>query len=410
LDFEQAKAIEQVCLLDLYTPIRMPMVMARGEGARLWDTEGREYLDFISGGRAVTAVGHCHPKVVAAIREQAGRLLHVSNDFYSEPQLLLAERLAKLFGGRCFLCNSGAEANEAAIKLARKHGFKTAGEGKHVVVSALQSFHGRTMGALAATGQPKYHRGFQPLPAGFVHVPFNEVDALHRAVTKDTCAVLLEPILGESGVYPATQEYLSAARELCTRHGAALIFDEVQTGLGRTGRMFAFQHYGIEPDVITLAKGLGGGVPIGAMVAREPVAAAFAPGDHASTFGGSPLPAAAALATLEVIEQEGMVANAARVGARLAAGLESVRARRALVKEIRARGLMIGVDLARPVAAAVKRGCLQRGLLITTVGEEILRLLPPLMLTPEQADRGLAILEEALVEAAGEPATRPAGE
>jgi predicted acetylornithine/succinylornithine family transaminase len=399
LDTNQARAIEQACLLDLYTPIRMPMVMARGEGARLWDTEGREYLDFISGGRAVTGVGHCHPKVVAAIREQAGRLLHVSNDFYSEPQLLLAERLAKLFPGRWFLCNSGAEANEAAIKLARKQAFRTAGESKHVVVSALKSFHGRTLAALAATGQPKYHQGFQPLPGGFVHVPFNDVDALREAVGPETCAVLLEPILGESGVYPATQEYLAAARELCDRHDAALILDEVQTGLGRTGKVFAFQHYGIEPDVVTLAKGLGGGVPIGAMGAREPFASAFVPGDHASTFGGSALPAAAAVATLKAIDQGGLVENAACIGARLIEGLKSARASCPLIRETRGLGMMIGVDLARPVAARVKNGCLDRGLLITTVGDSILRLLPPLVLNAEQADRGLAILAEALHEA-----------
>jgi len=398
VDYKQARQQEQAYLLDLYTPIRMPMVIARGEGATLWDTEGKEYLDFVSGGRAVTGVGHCHPKVVAAICEQAGKLLHVSNDFYTEPQLQLAKRLSELLGGRCFLCNSGAEANEAAIKLARKHAYKTVGEGKHEIVSALKSFHGRTLAALAATGQPKYHQGFQPLPAGFVHVPFNDVEALRAAVSERTCAVFLEPILGESGVYPATPEYLKAARELCTQHGAALIFDEVQTGLGRTGRWFAYQHYGVEPDVVTLAKGLGGGVPIGAMVAREPVASAFQPGDHASTFGGSALPAAAAVATLTVIEEEGLVQNAARVGARLAQGLEALREKCALISEVRARGLMIGVDLTKPVAAKVKGECLKRGLLITTVGNQMLRLLPPLVLSEPQADKGLAILGQVLAE------------
>jgi len=400
MNFEQARALEQAHLLELYSPIRMPMVIARGNGARLWDTEGKEYLDFVSGGRAVTGVGHCHPKVVAAICEQAQKLLHVSNDFYTEPQLRLAQRLAELFGGRCFLCNSGAEANEAAIKLARKHGYQTAGEGKHEIVSALKSFHGRTLAALAATGQPKYHQGFQPLPAGFLHVPFNDVGALRGAVGERTCAVLLEPVLGESGVYPATAEYLAAARELCRAHGAVLIFDEVQTGLGRTGRMFAYQHYGIEPDVIALAKGLGGGVPIGAMIAREPVASAFAPGDHASTFGGSALPAAAALATLEVIEEEGLVANAARVGAQLAEGLEVLREKSPLVAEIRARGLMLALDLAKPVAGSVKSECARRGLLIASVGDQMLRLLPPLVLSTQQADRGLTILEEVIAEIA----------
>jgi len=396
VDYQQARELERAYLLDLYTPIRMPMVIARGKGAVLWDTEGKEYLDFVSGGRAVTGVGHCHPKVVAAICEQAGKLLHVSNDFYTEPQLLLAERLSKLFGGRSFLCNSGAEANEAAIKLARKCAYKTAGESKHEIVSALKSFHGRTLATVTATGQPKYHEGFRPLPPGFLHVPYNDVGALRRVVGERTCAVLLEPILGESGVYPATREYLAAARELCSENGAALIFDEVQTGLGRTGKWFAYQHYGIEPDVLTLAKGLGGGVPIGAMIAREPVASAFQPGDHASTFGGSALPAAAALATLRAIEEEKLVENAARIGARLAQGLEALRQKCALVTEIRARGLMIGVDLTKPVAGQVKSECAQRGLLIITVGDQMVRLLPPLVLSEAQADRGLEILADVL--------------
>jgi predicted acetylornithine/succinylornithine family transaminase len=334
--------------------------------------------------------------VVHAIREQAEKLLHVSNDFYTEPQLRLAQRLSGLFGGRCFLCNSGTESVEAAIKLVRKRGYTKVGPEKHEIVSALHSFHGRTFGALAATGQPKYHQGFMPLPAGFVHVPYNDVGALREVVGPHTCAVLLEPVLGESGVYPATPEYLTAARELCNANGAALVLDEVQTGFGRTGKMFAYEHYEVEPDVITLAKGLGGGVPIGAMLAREPVASAFEPFDHASTFGGSPLPAAAALAALEAIEEEELVEAAARIGDRLAQGLEAIRRETALVAEVRARGMMIGVDLGRPVAAQVKAECASRGLLIATVGEGMLRLLPPLVLSEEQADRGLAILRDVM--------------
>jgi acetylornithine aminotransferase/acetylornithine/N-succinyldiaminopimelate aminotransferase len=396
LNIDEAKALERACLLNLYTPIRMPMVIARGEGARLWDTEGREYLDFVSGGRAVTGLGHCHPKVVEAIRQQAGKLIHVSNDFFSEPQLLLAQRLSELFGGRCFFCNSGAEAVEAAIKLARKHAYKAVGPDKHHVITVLRSFHGRTMGALAATGQPKYQQAFQPLPAGFVHVPFNDVAALEAAVDARTCAVMLEPILGESGVYPATAEYLAAARRLCDTHRAVLIFDEVQTGLGRTGKMFAYQHYDVEPDVMALAKGLGGGVPIGAMLAREPVASSFEPGDHASTFGGSPLPAAVAVAVLDAIRDENLLARAAAIGERLAEGLKVIQEKTPLVTEVRARGLMIAVDLARPVAARAKAECLARGLLLITVGDQMLRLLPPMVLSKEQADRGLAILAEVL--------------
>ncbi|UCC68279.1 MAG: acetylornithine transaminase [Armatimonadota bacterium] len=402
MNTDEARQLERSYLLNLYPPIRMPMVIARGEGARLWDSDGKEYLDFVSGGRAVTGLGHCHPKVAAAIRRQAEDLVHVSNDFYTEPQLRLAERLSQLFGGRCFFCNSGAEAVETAIKLVRKQGYKTSGADKHEIVTALRSFHGRTFGALAATGQPKYHKGFQPLPSGFVHVPFNDVEALHGAVSVRTCAVLLEPILGESGVYPATSEFLRAARELCDRNGAALILDEVQTGLGRTGKMFAYQHYDVEPDVITLAKALGGGVPVGAIIAREPVASAFEPGDHASTFGGGPLPAAAALAALEVIEEEGLVENAAQVGEHLAQGLRAVQEKTSLVTEIRARGLMIAVDLAAPVAGRVKQECTARGLLINTVGDQMLRLIPPLVLSVEQAESGLEVLGEVLASVATE--------
>jgi len=401
MNLEQAAALERQHLLTLYTSIRMPMVIARGEGAQLWDTEGKEYLDFISGGRAVTGVGHCHPKVVAAICAQAGTLIHVSNDFYTEPQLRLAERLSKLFDGRCFLCNSGAEANEAALKLARKHAYKTVGPEKHEIVCALKSFHGRTLATLTATGQPKYQEGFAPLPGGFLHIPYNDVEALRNAVGPRTCAVMLEPILGESGVYPATPEFLGAARELCDSHGAALILDEVQTGMGRTGTMFAYQGYDLQPDIITLAKGLAGGVPIGAMLAREPIASSFQPGDHASTFGGSALPAAAALAVLEVIEEEGLVARAAGLGARLAQGLQALRAKFPLIMEIRACGLMLGVDLAEPKSADVKNRCAARGLLITTVGDSMLRLLPPLVLTDAEADRGLQILGEVMAELSG---------
>ena len=400
MNLEEAKALERDHLLTLYPPIRMAMVMARGKGARLWDTEGKEYLDFVSGGRAVTGLGHCHPKVTEAICRQAGTLLHVSNDFYSEPQLRLAERLSSLFeGSRCFLCNSGAEANEAAIKLARKHGYKSGGPEKNEIVSALKSFHGRTLGALAATGQPKYHQGFAPLPEGFVHVPFNDVEALRSAVGARTAGVLLEPVLGESGVYPATAEFMAAAREVCEANGAALVLDEVQTGMGRTGKMFAYEHYDVAPDVLVVAKALGGGFPIGAILAREPVASAFEPGDHASTFGGGPLPAAAALAVLEAIAEEKLVDKAARIGERLAQGLEAIESNTPLVEAVRARGLMLAVDLAQPKAVWVKQECAARGLLINTVGDGMLRLLPPMVLSEEEAERGLAILREVLSDA-----------
>jgi len=402
VNFDDAKAMEKNYLLDLYAPIRMPMVIARGRGATLWDMDGKAYLDFVSGGRAVTGLGHCHPKIVDAIQRQTEQLLHVSNDFYTEPQLRLAERLSGLFGGRCFFCNSGTEAVEAAIKLARKHGYATAGAEKYEIVTVLKSFHGRTMGALAATGQPKYHRGFEPLPQGFIHVPFNDSNALRAAVSERTCAVMLEPILGESGVYPADDDFLAAARSLCDEQSAALIFDEVQTGIGRTGAMFAYQHYEVEPDVITLAKGLGAGVPIGAVIAREPIASAFAPGDHASTFGGSPLPATVALAVLEVIEEENILENVVRIGAKLAQGLRDIQGKTSLIGGIRARGMMIAVDLTHPVAGEIKNRCVERGLLIITVGDSMLRLLPPLILSEEDATRGLAVLEEVLTSLAEE--------
>jgi len=402
VNLDDAKALEAAYLLDLYAPIRMPMVIARGRGASLWDIDGKEYLDFVSGGRAVTGLGHCHPKIVDAIQRQAEQLLHVSNDFYTEPQLRLAERLSALFGGRCFFCNSGAEAVEAAIKLARKHGYVTAGAEKSEIVTVLKSFHGRTLGALAATGQPKYHRGFGPLPEGFIHVPFNDSTALRAAVSDRTCAIMLEPILGESGVYPADDDFLAAARSLCDELNAALIFDEVQTGIGRTGAMFAYQHSEVEPDVIVLAKGLGAGVPIGAVIARDPIAGAFEPGDHASTFGGSPLPATVALAVLDTIDEENLLENAVRIGAKLAQGLRDIQGKTSLIDGIRARGMMIAVDLTHPVADEIKNRCVERGLLIITVGDSMLRLLPPLILTEEEATRGLAVLEEVLTALAEE--------
>ena len=288
--FKEAQALEQQHMVNLYPPIRMPMVI-RGARARACGTPKARSISTSSPAAArVTGLGHCHPKLVETIRRQAETLIHVSNDFYTEPQLALAQRLSSLTGGRCFFCNSGAEANEAAIKLARKHGHKIGGPDKYEIVCALKSFHGRTLATLTATGQPKYQQGNEPLPAGFVHIPYNDVAALQHAVSERTCAVLLEPILGESGVYPTTPEFLSTARALCDRVGAALILDEVQTGVGRTGKMFAYQHYDLRPDIMSLAKGLAGGIPIGAMVAWEPFASTYQPGDHASTFGGSALP------------------------------------------------------------------------------------------------------------------------
>ena len=394
MDLADVKQLEQQYQFDLYSHIRQPVLFVRGEGTYLWDHEGRRYLDFVSGGRAVMSLGHCHPRVVAAVREQAGRLLHVSNDYYSAPQFELAGLLAQVcVCQRAFFCNSGAEANEAAIKLARKYAKGVGGAGKTQIITALNSFHGRTLATMTATGQPKYQQGFEPLVPGFTYVPYNDPAALEAAVGEQTAAVMLEPILGESGAFPATPAYLQAARAGCDRVGAVLILDEVQTGLGRTGRMFAYEHYGIEPDLITLSKALGGGLPIGAMLAKEHVAAAFSPGDHASTFGGSAITAAAACAAVRTIIEEDLPGNAARLGSYLGERLGQLGPP---VKEVRATGLLIGMDLETPQAAAVKTQCRERGLLINTVGDSMLRLMPPLIITREQADQGLAILAQAL--------------
>ena len=375
----------------MHTYGRLPLALVRGEGARVWDADGKEYLDFVAG-LAVCSLGHCHPAVVEAIAAQARTLIHVSNLYYIEPQARLARLLVEhSCGDRGFFCNSGAEANEAAIKLARKYGKLHGGPEKYEIITALQSFHGRTLAAITATAQPKYQQGFEPLPAGFKYVPFNDVEALSRAVDSRTCAVLLEPVQGEGGVHVATPAFLKTARDLCHRHGALLIFDEVQCGLGRTGKFLAYQHYGVEPDIFTLAKALGGGFPIGAMVAREEVAAAFKPGDHASTFGGNPLACAAGLAAMEYLLGEGVVENAARVGAYFQERLSELAHRFPFIREVRGRGLMLGVELSVAGKEIVDR-CRERGLLINCVDGHILRFLPPLIITPADVDAAIAIL------------------
>jgi len=329
------------------------VAFVRGEGALLWDTEGKQYLDFLAG-IAVMSVGHSHPKVVEAIREQAGTLTHVSNLFYTEPQAILAERLHDLLGwGKVFFSNSGAEANECALKLARRWARARGAADRSGVVVALGSFHGRTFTTLAATGQPHKHEPFAPLPAWFTYVSLNDEEALDQAVGDDTTAVMLEVVQGEGGVRLATPEYLQAARKFCEERSAALIFDEVQTGLGRTGKWFAFQHYDIAPDIVTLAKALGGGLPIGACIAREDVADAFKPGDHATTFGGGPVPCAAANAVLDVIESEGLVARAAEAGEKLIGRLSAATEGNGAVREIRGLGLLIAIELGGDWAAEI---------------------------------------------------------
>ncbi|HEY8418491.1 MAG TPA: acetylornithine transaminase [Limnochordales bacterium] len=374
---------------------RLPLALVRGEGVRVWDSEGKAYLDFVAG-LAVNGLGHRHPRVVAAIHEAAESVLHTANLYYIEPQAELAARLAALSGlDRAFFCNSGTEANELAIKLVRRWGWLQ-GQGRYKIIAAHNSFHGRTLGALAATGQPKYHEGFAPLPEGFVHVPFNDVDALQAAIDGETAAVMLEPVLGEGGVYPADPGYLRAVRELCDAHGLLLVLDEIQTGMGRTGRMFAFEHYGVRPDVMTLAKSLAGGVPIGAVLAREEVAASMGPGTHGSTFGGNPFACRVALAVVGTLVSEGLPAAAAAAGEHLRGRLEDLARRRGWIREIRGLGLMVGLELDGLEAPRVVAAAQERGLLINAPKPSVLRLLPPLIVRREEIDEAVGILEDAL--------------
>jgi acetylornithine/N-succinyldiaminopimelate aminotransferase len=379
---------------------RQPLTLVRGEGCWVWDEAGTRYLDCVAG-IAVAILGHAHPAVADAINAQARTLLQVSNLYYTVPQLDLAEALlARSPFDRAFFVNSGTEANEAAIKLARRHGGE---HGAHEIISLIGSFHGRTLGSLAATGQPRYSEPFGPLPGGFTHVATNDAGALEVAVTKATCAVLLEPIQGESGIRPLTNAYLEAARAACDRVGALLIFDEIQTGIGRTGTFFAFEATGVTPDVVTIAKGLGGGVPIGAMLLRE-AAAAFHMGDHGTTLGGNPLTCAAALATLRVLDEDRLLQNARERGQQLADGLAKFVAD-GLATEVRGRGLMLGLETAgawakRAVAVARE----QEHLLINATGETTVRLVPPLIISEAECDEVIGRLGQALAVAAQDAA------
>jgi len=369
-------------------------VLVRGEGVRVWDLEGRCYLDFLSG-LGVNGLGHCHPRVVEAIREQAGVLMHVSNLYYNLPQLQLAENLSSLFGdGLCFFCNSGAEAVEGAIKLAMK-----AREGKSKFVTMLNSFHGRTVGALTATGQEKYRQGYDNLLADFSYVPLNDLDAVKRVVDDQTAGVLVEPIQGEGGIYPAQDAFLKGLRELADETGVILIFDEVQCGMGRSGKLFCFEHAGVKPDVVCLAKALAGGFPMGAFIATREKGSCLERGTHASTFGGTPLACAASLACLDVMCGEGFLEHVEAVGERLVSHFRSFHSVHGGIKEIRGKGLMIGVELEAPVAPKVFAECMDKGLLINAIGDHILRMLPPLILSEEEADNGYGIMEEVLTNA-----------
>ncbi|MBL7214593.1 MAG: aspartate aminotransferase family protein [Phycisphaerae bacterium] len=372
---------------------RLPKVIVKGQNNTLWDMENNEILDMFPGW-AVSGIGHCHPKVVEAIRKQAGELLHIDNTFYTIQQGQLAKMLSeRAFGGQCFFCNSGAEANEAALKLARKH---TPRE-KYKFITAEKSFHGRTFATITASGQPKYHNGFLPLPAGFVYVPYNDIDALHEAFDEEVCGVMVEPIQGEGGIHEATPEYLQTIRDLCDEHGALMILDEVQTGMGRTGRWFGYQHYEVVPDMITMAKALGGGVAIGAMMARPEIAKSLVPGTHASTFGGNSLACAAGIAVIEAIEEDNLLDNANKMGQYTRKKLEQLKEKYPIIDHIRGKGLMLGIQLTMPGGSIVSR-CLEKGLRINCTQDTVLRFMPSMTVSKDEIDRAITILDEVLGE------------
>ncbi|MDK2865418.1 MAG: acetylornithine/N-succinyldiaminopimelate aminotransferase [Thermotogota bacterium] len=373
---------------------RFPVTIKHGKGARVWDEKGRCYLDFTAG-IAVNVLGHGHPKLLDAIKNQAERVIHVSNLYWNEPQIKLAELLSKhTTGGSVFFVNSGTEANEAALKLARKFG-KTRSEKKYKIISTINSFHGRTYGSLSATGQPKYQRSFTPMLEGFEYVEYNNVDSLASKMSPDVCAVILEPIQGEGGVLPAKKEFLETARRLCDEYDALLIFDEVQTGMGRTGHLFAYQYYGVTPDILTVAKGLGGGVPIGAVIANEN-ANVFKPGDHGSTFGGNPLACAAGVAVMETITSDGFLEHVRTVGDYLLEKLKKLAETYDVISEVRGMGMILGIELQKDLKAldfAMK--CLDKGLLVTLSGNNTIRLLPPLIIEKSDVDEAVEILDSA---------------
>jgi len=372
---------------------RNPVAIARGAGSEFWDAEGKRYLDMFPGW-ATTSIGHCHPRVVAALQKQAATLLHVPNVFYIEQQGRLAKLLSdRSFGGQCFFCNSGAEANEAAIKLARI----SSGPGRYKIITMEDSFHGRTLATISATAQPKYHKGFEPIVQGFTYVPFNNLDAVAAAVDGATCGVMLEPIQGEGGINIATKEYMQGLRRLCDERGLRLILDEVQTGMGRTGQWFAYQHYGIEPDIMTLAKALGGGAAIGAMVAKKQIAESLKPGTHASTFGGNPLACAAGIAVFEAIEHEDLLTKTRLMGEYATLKLRALQDEIKFISEVRGVGLMIGIQLSQP-GAEIAAECLRRGLYINCTHDTVLRFMPAMTVTQAQIDEALEILRGVLVD------------
>jgi predicted acetylornithine/succinylornithine family transaminase len=368
------------------------LVLVKGKGTKVWDVDGKEYLDFIAG-ISVCNVGHCHPKVTAAIRNQAKDLVHVSNLYYTENQGRLAEKLSKhSLGGKCFFCNSGAEANEGLIKLARLWGHD---KGKYEVITMKNSFHGRTLATAAATGQAKIQKGFEPMPEGFHYAEFNNLESVRALITGKTAAVLVEAVQGEGGIVPAKREFMTGLRALCDEKGILMLCDEVQCGMGRTGQWFAFQAYGVQPDAFSMAKALGSGFPIGAIAATPAMSDVFQPGNHASTFGGTPLACAAALATIEVMEEKGLVDKAATRGRQFVKGLKALKAKYPCIQEIRSAGLMIGMALDRPAKPLV--GIMNdMGLITLATAETVVRFLPPLTVSPAEIKQALQIIDKAL--------------
>jgi len=376
---------------------RYPIALVRGKGTHVWDRSGKEYLDFVSG-LAVDNLGHCHPKVVSAIRKQAGELLHVSNLYHIEPQSKLAAELTRIsFADKVFFCNSGAEANEAAIKLARRYYHDRGEKARREIITFSDSFHGRTMATITATAQTKFHVGFKPLLPGFKYVPFNDITALKQALSAKTCAVMIEPVQGEGGVNVANKSYLKELKKLCQKNGSLLIFDEVQTGFGRTGKMFAYEHYGVQPDIITLAKALGAGVAIGAMAATDQAMKSFVPGTHAATFGGNPLACQAALASLKVLTGKNFIERTNEKGQYFLERLQGLAKKYPFIREVRGMGLMLAVELDRPGNDIVLK-CMQQGYLINCIQGNILRFLPPLIVTKKEINELIKVLSACLDE------------
>ncbi|MFZ1035624.1 MAG: aspartate aminotransferase family protein [Smithella sp.] len=374
---------------------RFPVVLTKGSGAKVWDINGREYLD-CAAGIAVCNLGHSHPRIIAAVSEQLGKLTHVSNLYYTEPQTRLAKMLVDhSFADKVFFCNSGAEANEAAIKLARKYAHENMGPDKFELITMKESFHGRTMATITATGQEKFQFGFTPLLEGFTYVPYNDLKALEAAISGKTCGIMLEAIQGEGGVKIPDDNYLAGVREICDRHGLLLIIDEVQTGMGRTGKLFAYEYSGIKPDIMTLAKALANGIPAGAMLATDKIAKAFVPGNHASTFGGNPFAMAAATAVMETMLLEGILEHCREAGDYFLSQLKKLQQKHAIIRDVRGKGLMIAAEL-NIEAGDIINQCIKQGLLIISAGSKTLRFVPPLIITNQDVDFAINVLDEVM--------------